>query len=143
MTKQKYLALTLAALLTMPLATAPAAWAEDSTGAATSSPQAPDQTNPKGDRKPPRMMKSDTNQDGFLTKDELSNAHKERLDTMFKKTDTNSDGKLSRDEMKVAREKRRAERQEKMKEWRAKKGAGHEGHMEKDGMPEPVDQGVQ
>lgn len=46
-----------------------------------------------------RFEKADTNHDGFLTKDEMLNMQKERLDKMFAESDTNHDGKLSKEEL--------------------------------------------
>ncbi|HPQ51096.1 MAG: EF-hand domain-containing protein [Alphaproteobacteria bacterium] len=62
------------------------------------------------------FAKADTDKDGFLTKEEMLNAHKERLDEMFAKTDADKDGKLSPEEMKKGREIMRAKFKEKMKD---------------------------
>ncbi len=48
--------------------------------------------------------KTDTDKDGFISKDEMAASQKERMDEMFNKTDTNSDGKLSPEELKAGRE---------------------------------------
>lgn len=62
-------------------------------------------------RKGPRM---DLNGDGYITKSEMLEAHKKRIDEIFKRGDTNGDGKLDRDEMKAAKKGMR----EKMKSFR-------------------------
>ena len=82
---------------------------------------------------PGGMFKNaDTNNDGFLTRTEMEDAHKKRLDTMFKELDTNSDSKLSQDEMKAGREKMRDRMRERMKE-RKEHGDDRGGDM----MPPP------
>ncbi len=62
------------------------------------------------------FAKADTNKDGFLTKEEMLEAHKAKLDEMFEKIDTNKDGKLSPEEMKKGREAMREKFREKFKE---------------------------
>lgn len=73
------------------------------------------------------FAKADTNKDGFLSKEEMLNAHKERIDEMFEKVDTNKDGKLSPEEMKKGREIMREKFKEKMKDkhgdWKDRDGA--------------------
>jgi hypothetical protein len=60
--------------------------------------------------------KTDTNHDGFLSKDEMEASQKARLDEMFTLTDTNKDGKLSPEELKKGRELMREKFKEKMKD---------------------------
>lgn len=74
-----------------------------------------------GKRHEERFAKTDTNGDGFITKDEMTAAQKEKMDKMFAELDTNKDSKLSKDEMKAGKEKMRA----KMKaRWEEKKAKG-------------------
>ncbi len=83
---------------------------------------------PKGDegmKHHPMFKEADTNDDGFLSKDEW----KAKGDKMFSEIDTNNDGKISPDEMKAHHEKRREmmkehreERHEKMGEMKEKMG---------------------
>ena len=82
------------------------------------------------------FAKADKNKDGFITKDEMYEAHKARIDEMFAKADTDNDGKLSPEEMKkghqAMREKFREkmkERMDKMKEMRGEKGMGGDHEM--------------
>lgn len=72
---------------------------------------------PKEGKKHDRFKEADKNTDGFLTKDEMLEAHKARLDKMFEKTDLDKDGKLSQEEM----EKGREEMKKRWKERRAEK----------------------
>lgn len=58
----------------------------------------------KGD-KGAKFAKADTNNDGFLTKNEMLQAHTKRIDAKFAKLDTNGDGKLSKDELKKGHKK--------------------------------------
>jgi len=48
--------------------------------------------------------KTDTNKDGFLSREEMAASQKERMDEMFDKTDSDKDGKLSPQELKAGRE---------------------------------------
>jgi hypothetical protein len=66
---------------------------------------------PDGDRpdRGARMFdETDTNKDGFVTRDEMLVKQQARLDEMFATVDTDKDGKLSRDEMQKGRELMRA-----------------------------------
>lgn len=76
----------------------------------------------KGGRGAEMFMKADTNHDGLLSKEEMLNAHKERLDEMFNKADTNHDNELSPEEMKKGREMMRAKFKERMQEMRGQNG---------------------
>lgn len=58
------------------------------------------------------FAESDTNKDGFLSKEEMLNFHKERVDDIFEKADTNHDGKLSPEEMRKGLEMMRAKQNE-------------------------------
>ena len=67
----------------------------------------------------PRFFEeSDTNKDGFLTKDEMSAAQSKRLDEMFTNVDTDKDGKLSKEELQKGHEAMR----QKMRERFGKRG---------------------
>ncbi|GEM_PF-1481131 len=61
-----------------------------------------------------RFAKSDKNGDGFLTREEMLEAHKERLDQMFAETDTNKDDKLSPEELRAGKQKMMKKFREKM-----------------------------
>lgn len=65
-----------------------------------------------------RFDKTDTNRDGFLSKEEMEAEHQARLDEMFTKTDADHDGKLSPEELKKGREVMREKFREKFKERR-------------------------
>ncbi len=69
-----------------------------------------------------RFAKADKNGDGLLTKEEMLDAHKERLDEMFAETDTDKDGKLSREELQAGKMKM-------MKKFREKMGNSKDGFM--------------
>lgn len=107
----KNLALTAIALATLSLS-ATTVFAEDA-------PTPPPAADVKPDGKPPvdakkaaefekrgkeMFEKTDTNKDGFLSREEMAASQKERMDEMFEKTDTNKDGKLSPEELKAGRE---------------------------------------
>jgi hypothetical protein len=83
---------------------------------------------PDGDRpdRGARMFEeTDTNKDGFVTRDEMLAKQQARLDEMFTTVDTDKDGKLSRDEMQKGRELMRAK-------WKARL----EAERKADGAPE-------
>lgn len=71
---------------------------------------------PHEGKKHDRFKEADKNTDGFLTKEEMLDAHKARIDKMFEKADLDKDGKLSKDEM----EQGRAEMKKRWKEMREK-----------------------
>ena len=48
--------------------------------------------------------KTDSDKDGFLSKEEMEDSQRARMGEMFDKTDTNKDGKLSPEELKNGRE---------------------------------------
>lgn len=77
----------------------------------------------KGGRGAEMFTKTDTNHDGYLSKEEMLNFHKERADEMFNKADTDRDGKLSPEEMKKGRELMRAKFKERMQEMRGQNGS--------------------
>jgi len=62
---------------------------------------------PRADRRAERFEqrgremfeKTDTNKDGFISKDEMIASHKARIDDMFEKMDTNKDGMISHNEL--------------------------------------------
>jgi Ca2+-binding EF-hand superfamily protein len=77
---------------------------------------------PHGDKKGAKMMERiDTDKDGFLTKDEMLEAHKARLDEMFERDDTNGDGKLSPEELKAAKESFKDRMKERREKWKERK----------------------
>lgn len=119
MTRQRYHLLTLVGLMSGVLMATPVLAQDTSATPPHDGPHAP---GPEG--KHPigggMFSEADTNQDGFLTRDEMEAAHKKRLDQMFKDMDTNNDGKLSRDEMRAGREKMRQKFRERMKDRREK-----------------------
>jgi Spy/CpxP family protein refolding chaperone len=61
-----------------------------------------------------RLMHADGNKDGFLTKEEMIDAQRKKIDKMFERTDTDKDGKLSVEERQKAREEMR-------KRWESRK----------------------
>ncbi len=65
----------------------------------------------------PHFSKADTNQDGFISKDEWV----VRAEEGFNKSDADKDGKLSKDERKASYEKMKARRAE----WKAKHQGEH------------------
>lgn len=113
--KTRNLALTAMALATLTLS-ANAVFAEETT---TSAPVGDVKSDVKPDDKPAvdakkaaefekrgkeKFDKTDTNKDGFISREEMAASQKERMDEMFDKTDTNKDGKLSPEELKAGRE---------------------------------------
>ena len=68
----------------------------------------------KGGHHGKRFERADKNSDGFLTREEMDAAHKEKLDNMFGKLDTDKDGKLSKTELEAGRKEMRAKWQNKM-----------------------------
>ena len=50
-----------------------------------------------------RMEKFDTNADGYISKDEMLEAHKKRIDKMFQEHDKDADGKLSKEELRASK----------------------------------------
>ena len=50
-----------------------------------------------------RFEKIDKNGDGLLSKDEMIQAHRDRIDNLFMKFDKNGDNKLSKKELKAVR----------------------------------------
>lgn len=83
---------------------------------------------PDGKTKHEKMfMKADKNADGFLTKEEMLESHKERIDQMFTDLDGDKDGKLSKDEMAKGREIMRAKMKDRWK--------NHGGQKEEGGQP--------
>ena len=120
--KIKSVTLTAIALATLALSSAPV-FAEDSPhqssheeDAQKGGPRADDRHVEMEKRGKERFEKTDTNDDGFLSKDEMEAEHKARLDEMFSKTDKDSDGKLSPEELKKGREEMREKMKERMKE---------------------------
>lgn len=77
-----------------------------------------------------RFAKADKDGDGFLTKEEMLEEHKVRLDEMFEKTDTDKDGKLSPEEMRQGMQQMREKFREKFKDrFQNMKGNGNGGQM--------------
>ena len=114
MTRNQYRLLALSALMATTLAAGPVLAEDGPRGSEDGRPHHEGRGGPDG---PGKMFKeSDVNGDGFLTREEMENAHQKRLDQMFKDTDTDNDGKLSQDEMKAGREKMREKMRERMKE---------------------------
>jgi len=50
-----------------------------------------------------RFERIDTNDDGLISKDEMIEAHRNRIDKIFLKFDMNGDSKLSRKELRAVR----------------------------------------
>ena len=130
MTRTDYRLLALSALMVTSL-TLPA-HAEDSPSVKAAPTIAQGEPHPEGheggpDGKGPhrgaeRFKRADTNNDGFLTKEEMTAEHQKRLDKMFIEADTNKDSKLSPEEMKKSRDAMRAKWKAKREEWKAQKG---------------------
>ena len=51
-----------------------------------------------------QFEKIDKNGDGLLSKDEMIQAHRDRIDNLFMKFDKNGDSKLSRKELRAVRQ---------------------------------------
>ena len=51
-----------------------------------------------------RFEKIDKNGDGLLSKDEMIQAHRDRIDNLFIKFDKNGDNKLSRKELRAVKQ---------------------------------------
>ena len=66
--------------------------------------------------------KTDTDKDGFISREEMAASQKARMDEMFDKTDTNKDRKLSREELKAGREAMREKFKSKYKTDKGDKG---------------------
>lgn len=79
--------------------------------------------NPDGKARHEKMfMKADKNADGFLTKEEMLESHKEKIDQMFNDSDSDKDGKLSKDELAKGREVMRAKMKDRWKNRNSEKG---------------------
>lgn len=78
---------------------APIAKAEDAPAGGEGKP--PFMKHDKDDKKMggKHFAETDKDGDGFLTKDEMLEFHKRKLDKMFDKSDADKDGKLSREEL--------------------------------------------
>ncbi len=59
---------------------------------------------------------SDKDGDGFLTKDEMLESHKKRVESMFETLDTDKNNKLSKEELAKGRDKMKAKWKEKREE---------------------------
>ncbi len=81
--------------------------------------EAPKEDGPEG-KGGGRFEKVDTNGDGFVTKEEMLTAHRDRIDKMFVKLDTDKDGKLSKEELKKGHEEMRSK-------WKDRIGERREG----------------
>ena len=60
-------------------------------------------TNEKNNKMRRRFERIDTNKDGLLSKDEMIEAHRNRIDKMFLKFDKDGDSKLSKKELRSVR----------------------------------------
>ncbi len=108
--------LTMAAVALGLILTSAAAMAEDTAKPAVKDPQQ------HGDKhRPDRFAEADKNNDGFITKEEMTAAQKAKMDKMFADLDTDKDSKLSKAEMEAGKKQMR----EKMKaHWNEKKAKG-------------------
>lgn len=70
--------------------------------------------------------KTDTDKDGFISREEMAASQKARMDEMFDKTDSNKDGKLTPEELKAGREAMREKFKAKYKD---KRGGPEDGKM--------------
>ncbi len=84
----------------------------------------PDRDGPgnHGDRGAKMFEEADKNKDGVLTKEEMLEAHKTRIDDMFEKLDTNKNGNLSKEELAKGREEMRKKMKERFKDRAEKRG---------------------
>ncbi len=86
-------------------------------------PDGDDKGGPRADKfeKHGREMfeKTDTDKDGFLSKEEMEASHRARMEEMFNKTDSDKDGKLSSEELKKGRESMRDKFRQKYQEGKA------------------------
>ena len=64
--------------------------------------------------------KTDTDKDGFLSKEEMEASHRARMEEMFNKTDVDDDGKLSAEELQKGRESMRDRFKQKYQEGKDK-----------------------
>jgi hypothetical protein len=80
--------------------------------AADTSPSTDAKSYDSKDKKFLKFEEADTNKDGALTKEEMLEAHKKRIDSMFERLDTDKNGTLSKAEL----DKGRTEMHKKMKE---------------------------
>ena len=62
--------------------------------------------------------KTDSDKDGFLSKEEMEASHRARMEEMFNKTDMDKDGKLSPEELQKGRESMRDRFRQKYREGR-------------------------
>jgi len=110
---------TFALALVAAMAFGTAAMAADTTpAAAPATAAAPVKADHEG-----KFAKADTNNDGFISKEEFQAAHMERSAKVFDMMDTNHDGKLSKDELKAGRQQMRQKMQERMAERQKEKAA--------------------
>lgn len=77
----------------------------------------------RASRREKMFMKADKNGDGFLTKEEMLESHKERIDEMFANMDSNKDNKLSKEEMAKGREAMRAKMKDRWQNRDGQKGS--------------------
>jgi Ca2+-binding EF-hand superfamily protein len=67
----------------------------------------PEGDTPEQGKKHRKFDMIDTDSDGFISKHEMFEAHRSRVDNIFKTADEDQDGKLSKTEMKGAKKKLR------------------------------------
>lgn len=79
------------------------------------------------DRGAKMFEEADKNKDGVLTKEEMLEAHKARVDEMFEKFDTDKSGTLTREELDKGREEMRSKMKERFKDRGDKHGDKHGG----------------
>lgn len=68
-----------------------------------------------------RFAKTDTNNDGVISRDEFLASHAKRAEEMFTKIDADNDGKVTKDEMKAGHEKMRADMKKRWEERKAQR----------------------